>query len=94
MKSPRMMWLELAQWRQALLTLLDALLGLAEFVTGSVFGVFAVAGIYMSAEFWRARENLSIRLGAALFTCMLALAATVLLADAYRHLGEVLGPLL
>ncbi len=73
-----------------MLTLLDALLGLAELVTGSVFGVLAVAGIYMSAEFWQARENWSIRLGAALFTCMLALAATVLLVDASQHLGEVL----
>jgi hypothetical protein len=35
-----------------------------------------------------------MRLGAVLFTCMLALGAAVLLADAYRHLGEVLTALL
>ena len=71
-------------------TLLDALLCLAEFVTGFVFCIFAIAGLYMSAEFWQARESRLTRLGAALFTCMLALATAVLLGDAYQRLGEVL----
>lgn len=75
-------------------TLLDVLLGLAEVATGFIFAIFTVAGIYMAAEFWQARESRWMRLGAVLFTCMLALAAAVLLADAYRHLGEVLTALL
>jgi len=77
-----------------MLTLLVALLCPAEFLTGSVFGAFAWAGLYIIAATWQKRDGWSIRLGALLFTCMLALATALLWADAYRHLGEVVIALL
>jgi hypothetical protein len=90
----RMKWLEQARGDRPMLTLLDALLSVAEFLSGFVVAAFAVAGLWLIRVSWVDNDRWQMRLGVVFFTCLLVFATAVVLADAYRHLDDVLRALL
>jgi hypothetical protein len=84
-----MLWPEQAKWRQSMLTVLDALLAIAEYLLFAAFGALAWASVYMTAELWVKRETWRIRLAAVLLTCMWAGISMLLWADATRRMVKV-----
>lgn len=69
--------------------LLAALLAVADALLGLVFGVFAIAMVYVAIQTWLSRETWKMRLAIVFFVCVSAAASAQLTADASRHLGEV-----
>lgn len=72
-----------------MVTLLDALLGLAEFLSGFFIAAFAVTGCWLIRVSWVDNDTWRTRLGVVFVTGLLVLATAEVWADAYRHLDVV-----
>ena len=74
--------------------ILAVTLALADGLLGLIFGVFAIAMVYVAIQTWLSGETWKLRLAIVFFVCVLASASVQLMADAPRHLGEVAAALI
>ncbi|HLZ22467.1 MAG TPA: hypothetical protein VKQ30_10135 [Ktedonobacterales bacterium] len=74
--------------------ILAVTLALADGLLGLIFGVFAIAMVYVAIQTWLSGETWKLRLAIVFFVCVLASASVQLMADASRHLGEVAAALI